>query len=463
MSQMNPDKAKKSEDAVNGDADLANEPINLTDCKKKLDSCNGALNVSRDYASTLKNKLDACEEKSKSMVPKSDTISGMNSKDFLNNLKNSVAQAPQKMVEVQLNWSEYYQGQWTTRESSGFGKPIKAAVNNDFDRSKVLIYVSKEIDEKGDERAVKIHLNGAGFESTYQELGSIIDPCIDPLDACMCLPQGANFIRVEGRTAFRLASKSSPPEIICRRISPQPPYRRGDVEATHYKCSGQLQVDKSLVNLTNPDILKKGGNFSLLTCSNASFENEELERPFFFNDNQHSFFVEPERPELPVTKIENYGIVIPLHDLRLYAADRSRDIPLVAQVSNLKKDPAVDQIDELSHLKIQPREDWITDPATVLIFGEHLVGQGGKIDLEMIPAASDVGELGKPATLGPIGFLAPGGLLEAKGEPGIVSGSIPLSGRGLNVVDGGGLRDTKLSNIANSQGSELVRSMTGIK
>jgi hypothetical protein len=272
-----------------------------------------------------------------------------------------------------------------------------------------------------------------------------------------------NYLILENQTAFRLVSKNSPPEIVCRRKFPQPPYQKVDVEATHYKCSSPLKVDTTLAKLTDPNILRKGGDFSLSTCSNASSGDKELERPFFYQDNQHSFFVKPELLEPPITKVDNYGIAISLHGPELYEADKSRDIPLVAQVSNLRKDSGIDPIDERSHFKIQQREDWVTDPATVLQFGEHLVGQTGKIDLEILPTASDIGESGKPATIGHIGFLALGGVLKAKGDLGTSSGGISPPGRDLNVIDSGGLKDTMLSNIVKSRGSELVRSTTGIR
>src|SRR5262249_32029324 len=58
------------------------------------------------------------------------------------------ANRPLKDVEVQLSWSEFFQGEWTTRESSGFGAPIRAEnVGMNFDRRSVSIHVSKEYED----------------------------------------------------------------------------------------------------------------------------------------------------------------------------------------------------------------------------------------------------------------------------------------------------------------------------
>ncbi|MCC3474017.1 MAG: peptidoglycan-binding protein [Microcoleus sp. PH2017_15_JOR_U_A] len=71
-------------------------------------------------------------------------------------------QALQRQVEVQLNWSEYFQGKWTTRESGGFGNSISVSVGNSFTSQQTFIYVTKEY-ESGEERAVRISLDSKEF------------------------------------------------------------------------------------------------------------------------------------------------------------------------------------------------------------------------------------------------------------------------------------------------------------
>ena len=66
--------------------------------------------------------------------------------------------AVKRTLDIQLNWSEYFQGAWTTRESSGFGNAID--LSQPFDPSKVFVTVSKEADpETGTDGAVWIVLN----------------------------------------------------------------------------------------------------------------------------------------------------------------------------------------------------------------------------------------------------------------------------------------------------------------
>jgi hypothetical protein len=62
-------------------------------------------------------------------------------------------------IDVQLNWSEYYQGEWTTRAAGGFGNPISATVKASFDTSQIQVHVSKEPEEDGIEGAVLVHMH----------------------------------------------------------------------------------------------------------------------------------------------------------------------------------------------------------------------------------------------------------------------------------------------------------------
>jgi hypothetical protein len=116
-----------------------------------------------------------------------------------------------KQVDVQLHWSEYMQGEWSTRESGGFAASIPTTVDKFFDPKCVLIHVSKAY-EAGEVRGVYVHLGG-------------------PI-----------------RQAFYLASRNSSPE--ARGYSennpwgtkPANPYSANSESATRYSGRGTLNV-----------------------------------------------------------------------------------------------------------------------------------------------------------------------------------------------------------------------------
>src|SRR5262249_53267089 len=73
--------------------------------------------------------------------------------------------APQQQVQVQLNWSEYYQGKWSDRITTELSRYPAINVMADFDPSTVYVHVSKEVDARGNEGAVRIHLD---FPDVYE-------------------------------------------------------------------------------------------------------------------------------------------------------------------------------------------------------------------------------------------------------------------------------------------------------
>ena len=70
---------------------------------------------------------------------------------------------PQKLVQVQLHWSELIQGKWSPRISSDVEKTELIAVHDDFDPRGVHVHVSKEM-ENGNEGAIRVHLD---FPAVY--------------------------------------------------------------------------------------------------------------------------------------------------------------------------------------------------------------------------------------------------------------------------------------------------------
>jgi peptidoglycan hydrolase-like protein with peptidoglycan-binding domain len=309
-------------------------------------------------------------DKAKSVSPNPPADSGEElAKTSVQKILKFSGQMTQKIVEVQLNWSEYFQGEWTTRGSSGFGKPIRKNVSLDFDRRKVFIYVTKEI-KNGEERAVNINLH----------LPDIFED------------------------AFRVVSKNASPNpleyIQGSRISR--PYLADDAggDITKYESTKSLQVwfqEKILTENGKPQqsgqpnvlktVLHKGEPFSLLMPSNTPTlptpEIASLSSPFFYADSRHTFFVEP---SITITKtlvewdtwvpgrLETRPMVLSPEILRAIpvapAWPRIRDLRLDKQLS----------INPAANHKVIVDNDWLSNPATILTVNERLIGEKGSID-----------------------------------------------------------------------------------
>lgn len=297
-----------------------------------------------------------------------------------NDIVTASNQALQREVEIQLNWSEYFQGKWTTRESSGFGNPIRVPVSINFDSHQVLIHVTKEY-EKEEERAIIINLSG------------------DDFDNLVAVGEGSDAVVHE--TAFRVVSKNSLPEIYPTASVQVMPYAKNRIKATQYLGSGSLQVSfverietfkgRQLTSKkATKDILGKVGNFSLLMPSNPrqllTSEISGLVSPFFYQDNQHTFFVEPALTEMPINGWEEWVVTKPKPVLK-YDDDwwkQSRTEQMVPDK------PIRNPIDPIAKYRINSGRDSVVNSGTILQVGENFIGQQGGVNPETLPAISNI-------------------------------------------------------------------------
>ena len=269
-----------------------------------------------------------------------------------------------KVVEVNLNWCEYFQGQWTARELGGFADAIHEPIPADFNKSQVFIHVSKDYADDGAEFALNIHLE---------------------------------FDR--GNRAFKLLGKCSPPHSCRGMLSSEPPYSYDSKQVTEHLGSGALCVsfaDSVIVEYRDgepylsriPDITPKtilGDSidaFSLLLERNSSGLANPLEEAFFYQNDHHTFFVEPAFTETlldpsdvwavapltpnPQAKLDSWWDDFPVY------AEADRGPPPSSEASEL------DAIDPEVLYRIRPRPDWVTDANTVLKFDDCLIGATGR-------------------------------------------------------------------------------------
>ncbi|MEZ4617928.1 MAG: neuraminidase-like domain-containing protein [Caldilineaceae bacterium] len=94
---------------------------------------------------------------------KKETLTEMSFDSLVSSAGSAAHAATRRILDIQLNWSEYFQGSWTTRESSGFGHEIDIT-GKSFSADKLFISVSVEPDSDGLE-TVNIHLHSESFSS----------------------------------------------------------------------------------------------------------------------------------------------------------------------------------------------------------------------------------------------------------------------------------------------------------
>jgi Neuraminidase-like domain len=349
-----------------------------------------------------------------------------------NSIVSAANQAVKRQVEVQLNWSEYFQGKWTTRESGGFGNPIVADVPTPFDKRQVFIHVTKEYEE-GEERAVIINLSGKEFQN-YQDVARSGSSSV--LNVFKDIISSPLFIN---KTAFRVVSKNSPPEIYPTSSLQSIPYPKTGIDTTQYKSSGSLQVSfaESIETVegeqptpirTTKGILQKSDNFSLLMPSNPSTqwtpEIAGLISPFFYQDDRHTFFVKPNLVETTLDGWKEWVVIKPKPADK--PIDWWKDILIDIAVPS-KPIPIPNPIDPIAKFPIDLKSDWVTNSGTVIQVGDVLIGRTGRLDLTNLGTVSNLSGINGAIVNSQIG-----------GELNGIDRNISL-----NIIDGSGLNSAR--------------------
>jgi ABC toxin N-terminal region/Neuraminidase-like domain/Salmonella virulence plasmid 28.1kDa A protein len=337
-------------------------------------------------------------------------------------------------LEAQLHWSEYVKGEWHTRESGNpnppDGQKLKGA---SVDPRSLRVYVTKRF-ESGEERGV------------YVSLGHPFN------------------------LAFYLEGRNSVPVRVPVRTAPAYAYSATLTDAASFQGSGPLDVTfqqsvrtgdgAPVVTWATQHVLQSGDGFNLLPCDNditlGSDEVAKLIKPFFYQDQLHTLFAEPTVTERTIEEWKSWLNPPPLE--REPRRPRLPEFEIIPEIPRRVLDPRDPvwnpPIDENSI--IQPREtpDWLTNPTTGLLFGEELIGPGGRSGVFVLPSNVNVGEV---AAEGPLVNVRTGGgvaespaaVITVSGEA-LVRGGLTFTDGGLNAVDEGGVSEGTLLNLKRS-------------
>ena len=203
--------------------------------------------------------------------------------------------------------------------------------------------------------------------------------------------------------AFRVVSKNSP-SLPVFGDPPQPfPYSNLNSRrsATQYQNSGIFEVffanRTETTNGQDPKpiytiqtILQQPNKFSLLPCSNALTQVKpgiaSLVSPFFYQDDRHTFLVEPSLTETTIVEWEGWVIGVSTPDKVRHLDDWVNQVEIQP---NLPKKPilidtGVSWLDPSARFNLR-QTDWVTNPTTVLQYGDRPIGQTGGLNSVELP------------------------------------------------------------------------------
>lgn len=371
-------------------------------------------------------------------------------------IKGMQAMVANKTVEIQLHWSEYLQGEWSTRESGGFSNVISKPVSAGFKPSSVYIHVSKAYDA-GEERGVYITLGGNIKKSFY------------------------------------LAGRNSTPVETNYKAKPVNPYNANQVHPTRYGGDKSLTVTfkqrivttvgKSTVTATKSlELLEKGTKYTLLPCNNditlggAPTETRDpdkfeavdqslpeivsavdkaiaaglpeiasLIKPVFYQNSKDTLFVEPNVTERTLEEWKEWLPRSAQSESERRIPDKWKEVVVIAGIPwNSRfpdpREPGYLPIDRAALINLKPGYDWLVNPLTGLRLDDEVIGSSGRAGIVVLPSHEISEDATNDALLAnihigsdfPMGSVAvvPSTLLDQAG--------ITKVAGGLNVVGGAG-------------------------
>lgn len=371
-----------------------------------------------------------------------------------------------KVVEIQLHWSEYLQGEWSTRESGGTSAVISHTVKRDFKPSSVFIHVDKAY-EAGEERGVYITLGGAIKGS---KVGS-----------------------------FYLAGRNSLPEERGYRKKPANPYSANDVQPTRYGGNDSLTVTfkqrittetgkKAKVANDPLRLLQRGTAYTLLPCNNditlggptpESLNADRAEavataiaaglpeiasliKPVFYQNSTDTLFVEPDVTERTVEKWKEWIPRASQSGFDWQKPDRWEDFVVIPEMPRRWPEhggwPLLDpeiEIDNGSLINPGPVRDWLTNPLTGLLFGDEVIGPGGRAGIVVLSSHEAAKVVSNDALLANIHIgsdlpmeaiaLVPNAVLDQAGVTKVAGGMNVVGGAGFNSELGRNLNELNRS------------------
>ncbi len=397
------------------------------------------------------------------------------------------ANGRRKQMDVQLHWSEYLAGEWTTRESSAF-TPITTTqwIPGHYERPKV-----------GDTRP-RTRKGFIWVEATGQ-----IEPLIVPLTFDRAsvfvhvskepLEDGAeggvyvNLIGGRVSQSFFVAGRNSAPEASVPSAPPANPFDSANTpSANRYVGSGALKVTYRERITTapgktpppgNPDVLGQGELYSLMPCDthlsalgvpedayqgavkpeaveaalkSGLNEISSLMRPVFYQDSRHTFFVEPDLSERTIEEWQGWVTTTAAPELAWTKPDWWKAVVIIPEIprkgpTSVPGVPWSVPIHSASIIKPPADRDWLINPASAVKFGDVLIGPTGQAGIE-IRAGVDPGTGFTRVNTGLGGDLASGSAVVVSDPVSFAQSGLQETAGGLNVVGAAGFNSALAKN-----------------
>ena len=318
---------------------------------------------------------------------------------------------PDRTVQIQLNWSEYYQRKWTPRRSSDINRFPAFSVSDSFNpTSSVYVRASIDTDANGDETAVRIHMDGIG--QAFRLTGKNSEPACGP-----AYWRYGNYMPYSspGWDASKYVGYTAGP----------PTSGSAQLEVAYLKSMTTVNgVVQSAPTFSSESILKTVNSFNLVMCDNLPPLDPNnaynlymstlaaASSPFFYEDTADSkankevtFFVQPKLIETSVSRWRGWAVSPSFPNLSIIDSNYWSNLKLTSQI------PArpVPAPDPEAVFQYQPNVDLIAAESTLVPFGTSVIGKtGGTLAPVLIAGRRATQTLSNERLLAGVGSTTPG-------------------------------------------------------
>jgi hypothetical protein len=362
-----------------------------------------------------------------------------------------------------LHWSEHLNGEWTTHESSSFeGAGVITFDNTTLSQvSDRIVHVSKKYGLEAEELGVYIHLGGGTKQSFY------------------------------------LAGRNSSPAVEDGTPAPTNPYPSAPTKrANRYAGSGALQVkfdqritteigqSPDLMNSIQPILGQSSGRYTLLPLNSglgldvpkAAYdgaddpqqvkaalerslaETELLVKPVFCQDDQHTFFVEPDLIERTVEQVETWLEPVeppgpgPHIDPQWWWEWLEKYLVVQEPKGPWPPDDPWGGLD---------KQDWLTNPGTLVLIDHQAIGAQGGVPLTFEQAGPETMVSGLTVHVNSAGAIGANEVAVLGQGLALEQVGLAAAAAGLNVVGAGGINAGLMQNVGRLASETFAAGLAG--
>jgi hypothetical protein len=217
-----------------------------------------------------------------------------------------VIPASEIITTANICWSEYFNGRWQPKKTSDINQPLHIA-NSSIGRNTIFLEPYEQPDGS---LIVEVKVKGEGASDQSQEQLAFFNKQSTP-------QKGAAAPRKEGGKTRDFLNDIQMDELSVRYF---------DLDEFRH------------------DILLQTGGFTVFSQQEPHQKNNRWESPFFFQNNMHAFYVEPEESIYKMSKFTGYGWFNPGN---IKMAQKEKDIPPIWQQPVVRIPSLKDVLDPL--------------------------------------------------------------------------------------------------------------------